>query len=110
MTVTRAVGRSLVALTVILASRQPALALPTMIRLGYSECSACHISPQGGGPLNAYGRGIDRAQSLRGGEYAPSTDSLWRALTFGGRTTQDLRTVMQDQASDVAGASAQTLV
>jgi hypothetical protein len=27
----------------------PALAAPTMIRLGYSDCAACHVSPQGGG-------------------------------------------------------------
>ena len=94
MTIRRAIARSVAALSLLVVSQQQALALPTMIRLGYSECSACHISPQGGGPLNAYGRGVDRAQSLRGGEYVPAaTDSLWRALSFGGRTSQDLRTV-----------------
>jgi hypothetical protein len=108
VTLPRAVARSLAALLLLLASQQPALALPTMIRLGYSECSACHISPQGGGLLNAYGRGIDRAQSLRGGEYVPSTDNLWRELTFGGRTTQDLRTVTQDEGSGATGAGIQT--
>jgi hypothetical protein len=94
--------------SLLVASRQPALALPTMIRLGYSECAACHLSPQGGGPLNAYGRSIDRAQSLRGGDYVPATDDFTRALTFGGRTTQDLRTVFQDQEIRAADGSVQT--
>jgi hypothetical protein len=42
-----------------------AFALPTMIRLGYNSCAACHLSPQGGGLLTPYGKGIDTAQSLR---------------------------------------------
>jgi hypothetical protein len=75
----------------------PAAALPTMIRLGYTDCAACHLSPQGGGPLNAYGRGIDQAQSLRGGEYKPSPEPWVEALSLGGRVTQDVRTVMQRQ-------------
>src|SRR6478672_12617529 len=84
-----------------------AAALPTMIRLGYTDCAACHLSPQGGGPLNAYGRGIDQAQSLRGGEYKPSAEPWVEALSFGGRVTQDVRTVMQRQdtwATDKPGA------
>ena len=28
-------------------------ALPTMIRLGYNNCAACHVSPQGGGQMEA---------------------------------------------------------
>jgi hypothetical protein len=43
----------------------PASATPNMIRLGYPTCASCHLSPQGGGLLNKYGRGIDAAQSLR---------------------------------------------
>ena len=31
----------------------PALASPSMIRLGYTNCSACHFTPQGGGLRNA---------------------------------------------------------
>jgi hypothetical protein len=81
-----------------------------MIRLGYSECGACHISPQGAGPLNTYGRGIDRAQSLAGGEYAPGTDDFTRIVTLGGRMTQDFRTVIQAQANHVPGGSTQTSV
>ena len=85
-----------------------AAALPTMVRLGYADCAACHISPQGGGPLNEYGRGIDQAQSLRGGEYAPSSNPFVKALSIGGRITQDVRTVLQGQGtwmSDRPGTS-----
>jgi len=79
-----------------------------MIRLGYSECSACHISPQGGGPLNNYGRGIDRAQSLRGGEYIPATNDLTRMLTLGGRMTEDFRVIIQEQKTRVSHGPMQT--
>jgi hypothetical protein len=33
-----------------------AFAFPEMIRAGYVNCTACHISPNGGGILNQYGR------------------------------------------------------
>ena len=69
---------------------RPAAALPTMIRLGYTNCAACHIAPQGAGLLNNYGRGIDEAQSLRAGEY--DADII-------GRMTQDVRSVTQEQIS-----------
>ncbi|MDQ6678228.1 MAG: hypothetical protein M3Z09_13145 [Acidobacteriota bacterium] len=85
--------RAVMALLV-LASARPAAALPTMIRLGYTNCAACHISPQGGGLLNAYGRGIDEAQSLRGGEYHEGGT---------GRFTQDVRSVTQEQLSTGTG-------
>ena len=109
MIVTRPALRPLAALLLFLIAGLPqrALALPTMIRLGYTECGACHLSPQGGGPLNEYGRGIDRAQSLRGGDYVPPIDDLTRALTFRGRTTQDLRTILQEQTSHAAGNAVQ---
>jgi hypothetical protein len=84
---------------VVLLSGPAVWALPTMVRLGYVNCAACHFSPQGGGPLNTYGRGIDKAQSLVGGEYEPSDSGLSRALSFSGRVSQDLRTVMQEQVS-----------
>jgi hypothetical protein len=66
-----------------------ASALPTMIRIGYTGCASCHYSPQGGGPLNPYGKGIDQAQSLRGGEYQAAVDEHRRLA-------HDLRVVLQD--------------
>jgi hypothetical protein len=75
-----------------------------MIRLGYVNCAACHISPQGGGLLNAYGRSIDEAQSLRAGEYQPTTNAVIRALSWGGRITEDLRFVGQEQVSSSTAA------
>jgi hypothetical protein len=86
---TRAVAAASAAALILLAGR-PAFALPTMIRIGYTDCASCHISPQGGGPLNAYGRGIDEAQSLRAQDYQPSPDR---------RLTQDLRLVLQEQGT-----------
>lgn len=32
------------------------LAFPENVRRGYSNCASCHVSPTGGGALNAYGR------------------------------------------------------
>src|SRR5438477_7466150 len=90
-------------LLVLLAITVPANALPTMIRLGYVNCAACHVAPQGGGLLNGYGRGIDEAQSLRGGEYSPSENSFANALSWGGRITQDLRLVGQQTISTSTG-------
>jgi hypothetical protein len=64
----------------VLACATPALASPTMIRLGYSDCATCHVSPQGGGLLTSYGRGIDVAQSLRARELPPSDADRRRFL------------------------------
>lgn len=33
-----------------------AWAFPEMVRHGYTQCTACHVSPAGGGVLNKYGR------------------------------------------------------
>ncbi len=49
----------------VLFAASPAFSLPTMIRLGYNNCAACHVTPQGGGLLTPYGKGIDTAQSLQ---------------------------------------------
>ena len=86
----------LAAATVVLAPH-PALALPAMIRLGYTGCGACHYAPQGGGPLTPYGRSIDEAQSLRGGEYRPRDNDWVRRLSWNGRVAQDLRVVFPMQ-------------
>jgi hypothetical protein len=79
--------------------QQPGAALPTMVRLGYTNCASCHISPQGGGPLNRYGRGIDEAQSRRAGEYQPSDNTLVQKLNWDGRITQDIRVVASEQVT-----------
>ena len=92
-------GLAIMALAALTGFVGRALALPTMIRLGYTNCAACHIAPQGGGLLNSYGRGIDEAQSLRGGEYQPTDIGVIRALSWGGRITQDFRFLGQEQLS-----------
>jgi hypothetical protein len=38
-----------------------AFAYPEFIRHGYVNCTACHISPTGGGVINHYGRELSRA-------------------------------------------------
>ena len=89
---------SLAGLIVLLFLSQPRMdALPIMIRLGYTNCSSCHIAPQGAGLLNLYGRSIDQAQSLIGGEYTPWQNGVVQAINWGGRITQDFRVVMQQQ-------------
>jgi hypothetical protein len=55
----------------------PVSASPTMIRLGYTDCASCHLSPQGAGLLIAYGKGIDEAQSLRVREVTPNDTGRW---------------------------------
>jgi hypothetical protein len=87
------------------ATSTASFALPTMVRLGYANCAACHISPQGGGPLNAYGRAIDEAQSLRSGEYRPSNNRVLQVLSANGRILQDLRLVLLEQGSWIGGRS-----
>jgi hypothetical protein len=82
---------------------RPARALPTMIRLGYVNCVACHIQPQGGSLLNEYGRGIDEAQSRRAGEYVRSGNRLAKALSWGGRITQDVRFAGQETVNTPGG-------
>jgi hypothetical protein len=59
-----------------------ASASPTMVRLGYSRCSACHLAPQGAGLLTDYGKGIDEAQSLRAAEDHVPDEALERVLRY----------------------------
>jgi hypothetical protein len=63
--------RLAIAVVLVAVATSPAVASPTMIRLGYTNCAACHVSPQGGGLLTPYGHGVDVAQSLRSREYQP---------------------------------------
>lgn len=37
-----------------------ALSFPELIRHGYNNCTACHVSPAGGGLLTPYGRSLSR--------------------------------------------------
>jgi hypothetical protein len=85
------IARIAIGLSIAVAHAAPAAALPTMVRLGYTGCASCHVSPQGAGPLTEYGRGIDQAQSLRGGEY--------RAREAHRKLMQDVRAVFQEQAT-----------
>lgn len=74
----------------------PVSGSPAMIRLGYSSCQACHLSPQGRGLLTEYGKGIDDIQSARQGVYEPD-DARER------RVFQDLRVLAQGSAEDRTG-------
>ena len=87
----------------LLIAARPSFGLPTMIRLGYPNCSSCHIAPQGAGLLNLYGRGVDQAQSLTGGEYSPSTNPWIQTLNWNGRVTQDFRSILQQQDTSTTG-------
>ncbi len=92
MTSPRTAVRVAVFTVLAIAPALPAFALPTMIRIGYTGCASCHYSPQGGGPLNDYGKGIDQAQSLRGGEYQAAVEEHRRL-------THDLRMVLQETSA-----------
>jgi hypothetical protein len=61
----RIIHAAIVAAALVLLIAAPAAATPNMIRLGYPTCASCHLSPQGGGLLTNYGKGIDAAQTLR---------------------------------------------
>jgi hypothetical protein len=95
--------RSIAVTLLVLAGFAPAYALPNMIRLGYPNCVSCHVAPQGGGLLNAYGRGIDEAQSRRGGEYVAGANSLLNNLSLNGHIDQDFRAVTSLQLSHSPG-------
>jgi hypothetical protein len=68
LTALRTVVAGVLVALFVLALPRPGAAYPNMIRLGYPTCSACHVSPQGGGVLNRYGKGIDFAQTIRADE------------------------------------------
>lgn len=45
----------------------PAFAFPELVTHGYVNCTACHVSPSGGGVLSEYGRGLSRELLSRWG-------------------------------------------
>jgi hypothetical protein len=47
-------------LFVFLFGLRSAHAFPEMVRHGYNNCNACHVSPAGGGVLNSYGRELSK--------------------------------------------------
>ena len=94
---TRRSAIGLAAAAAVILQAPAASALPTMIRLGYATCTACHLAPQGGGPLTPYGRSIDQGQSLRAGDYRPKDNKVVRAISWDGRIAQDLRLVLPMQ-------------
>jgi hypothetical protein len=68
-----------------------AFATPNMIRLGYETCASCHLSPQGGGLLTTYGKGIDAAQNLRPQDLAePEFGDALRWLAYDVRLSLSL--------------------
>ena len=50
--------KALILSTLVVLFAQSALAFPEMIKHGYVNCTACHVSPSGGGVLNPYGRNL----------------------------------------------------
>ena len=70
----------------------PLSAHPYFIRLGYSTCTTCHVSPQGGSILTAYGEGVQRALGLlqepeqEGDQTSPRLLYDMRALVVGSST------------------------
>ena len=65
-----------------LAQAAPSSANPNMIRLGYTSCASCHLSPQGSGLLNVYGQGVAGAQSLFAREYEKVEDERGPRVMF----------------------------
>src|SRR6266581_5004551 len=79
-------------LLISLGAATPLSAHPYFIRLGYSTCTTCHVSPQGGSILTAYGEGVERALGLlqepeqEGAQTSPRLLYDMRALMVGNST------------------------
>lgn len=65
----------------LMALSEQSTAFPDTIRHGYVNCSTCHVSPAGGGLLNAYGRGLSR-ELLSTWSYKGEEQPLHGALTI----------------------------
>ncbi|PIP94032.1 MAG: hypothetical protein COW00_10600 [Bdellovibrio sp. CG12_big_fil_rev_8_21_14_0_65_39_13] len=60
-------------------------AYPTYVRLGYTSCTGCHVSSQGGGLLTEYGKGIASTQALLAKEPEEETSSRTYIQAFQAR-------------------------
>src|SRR5215831_8683741 len=81
-----------------LAVVKPLSAHPYFIRLGYTTCTTCHVAPQGGGILTAYGASVERALSLlRDSEQTEETESP--------RFLYDMRTLIVGSSTNGVVAS-----
>src|SRR4030095_3541796 len=84
--------KQILCLFITLGVATPLSAHPYFIRLGYSTCTTCDISPQGGSILTEYGEGVERALSLlrepeqNGEEESPRLLYDMRALVVGSST------------------------
>lgn len=106
--------RILLGLWLFLSLSGVAVAFPEMTRLGYANCSTCHVSPNGGGVLTPYGKGA--AEDIlstwsRDGEARPAEGLLTEpeSLTTGGHVRylyadQDKQAVDFLMQADVEGA------
>ncbi len=79
-------------------------ASPAMIRLGYTGCQACHLSPQGRGLLTEYGKGMDDTHSARRGVY-DTDDSRPRRLFHDVRLLTQLSSEVRERPERVTAAA-----
>lgn len=87
----------------LLISAQLAFAFPELVRHSYTSCTACHVSSNGGGLLNSYGRELSReVLSFAGwegeGEFLYGVTKLPEWLSLGG----DYRGLQVVQSTDTS--------
>lgn len=86
-----------------------ALGYPENIRMGYSSCASCHVSPTGGGVLTPYGRATSAEMSTWGVGAGEEALPTWLALGGDARyinvTTQDYHRKFLMQADAEAAVS-----
>jgi hypothetical protein len=81
----------------------PVSAMPNMIRIGYPDCQSCHLTPQGGGLLTTYGKGVDLTQSLRPEELKGPPE--FGEDVFGSRLNYDARLSLGIERNPPANAA-----
>lgn len=91
---------------------------PEMIRHGYASCTACHLSPNGGGVLTPYGRSLSRevlstwgTESETGPFYGLATvpepllvggDVRWMQTYINNSVTEAARTILMQADAELA--------